>query len=211
MGTELKQGLKLGWVRVLLAPQPSSGSSCCSQAKVWSPLPCVWAPWCEAVSVCSTQRDLPFPFVNYIWCGLKQYKGFPSGFLKCRTCRRLGFDPWVRKILWRRAWQPTPVFLPGESHWQRSLEGYSPWGQKSQTWLKQLSTHSVCPRAYCASGKATPVKTNSLRSRRSRSTQGVCVPFPVSTSDLLNWRKKLTLKGQLSLYACIFTFGEEIY
>ena len=66
MGTELKQGLKLGWVRVLLAPQPSSGSSCCSQAKVWSPLPCVWAPWCEAVSVCSTQRDLPFPFVNYI-------------------------------------------------------------------------------------------------------------------------------------------------
>ena len=45
MGTELKQGLKLGWVRVLLAPQPSSGSSCCSQAKVWSPLPCVWAPW----------------------------------------------------------------------------------------------------------------------------------------------------------------------
>ena len=55
MGTELKQGLKLGWVRVLLAPQPSSGSSCCSQAKVWSPLPCVWAPWCEAVSVFYTK------------------------------------------------------------------------------------------------------------------------------------------------------------
>jgi len=32
-----------------------------------------------------------------------------------------GFDPWVRKIPWRRAWQPTPVFLPGESHGQRSL------------------------------------------------------------------------------------------
>ena len=31
-------------------------------------------------------------------------------------CKRLGFDPWVRKIPWRRAWQPTPVFLPGESH-----------------------------------------------------------------------------------------------
>ena len=39
-----------------------------------------------------------------------------------------GFDPWVGKIPWRRAWQPTPVFLPEESHGQRSLAGYSPWG-----------------------------------------------------------------------------------
>ena len=37
--------------------------------------------------------------------------------------------PWVRKIPWRRAWQPTPVFLPGESHGQRGLVGYSPWGR----------------------------------------------------------------------------------
>jgi len=34
------------------------------------------------------------------------------------------------KSPWRRKWQPTPVFLPGESHGQRSLEGYSPWGGK---------------------------------------------------------------------------------
>ena len=37
---------------------------------------------------------------------------------------RLGFNPWVGKIRWRRAWQPTSVFLPGESHGQRSLVGY---------------------------------------------------------------------------------------
>ena len=43
----------------------------------------------------------------------------------CLQCRRLGFDPWVGKIPWSRAWQPTPVFLPGKSHEQRSLEGYS--------------------------------------------------------------------------------------
>ena len=43
---------------------------------------------------------------------------------------RLGFDPWVRKIPGRRAWQPTPVVLPEESHGQRSLVGYSPWGHK---------------------------------------------------------------------------------
>ena len=40
-----------------------------------------------------------------------------------------GFDPWVRKISWKRAWQSTPVFLPGESQGQRTLVGYSPWGR----------------------------------------------------------------------------------
>ena len=59
--------------------------------------------------------------------------GFPggaSGKEPTCQCRRRGFDSWVRKIPWRRAWQPTPVFLPGESHGQRSLVGYSPWGHK---------------------------------------------------------------------------------
>ena len=51
---------------------------------------------------------------------------------QCRRCKRHGFDPWVRKIPWvqkipwRRAWQSTPVFLPGESYGQKSLTGYSP-------------------------------------------------------------------------------------
>ena len=44
----------------------------------------------------------------------------------CRRCKRNGFDPWIRKIPWRRAWQPTPLCLPGKSHGQRSLAGYSP-------------------------------------------------------------------------------------
>ena len=42
---------------------------------------------------------------------------------QCRRHKRPRFDPWVGKIPWRKAWQPTPVFLPGESHGQRSLEG----------------------------------------------------------------------------------------
>ena len=49
---------------------------------------------------------------------------------QCRRRKRLGFDPWVRKIPWRRSWQPTPVFMPGESHGQRSLVGYSPQSRK---------------------------------------------------------------------------------
>ena len=43
---------------------------------------------------------------------------------------RRGFGPWVRKISWRRTWQSTSVFLPGKSHGQRRLAGYSPWGRK---------------------------------------------------------------------------------
>jgi len=44
---------------------------------------------------------------------------------QCRRGKRCGFDPWVGKISWRRAWQPTPVFLLGESHGQRNLLDYS--------------------------------------------------------------------------------------
>ena len=44
-------------------------------------------------------------------------------------CRRCRFNPWVGKVPWRRKWQPAPVFLPGKSHGQRSLAGYSPWGR----------------------------------------------------------------------------------
>ena len=53
---------------------------------------------------------------------------------QCRRCKRRGFDPWVGKISWRRAWWPTPVFWPGESHGQRSLAGYSPRGGKDLQW-----------------------------------------------------------------------------
>ena len=49
------------------------------------------------------------------------------------------FGSWIGKIPWRRKWQPTPGFLPGESHGERSLAGCSPWGHKSQTRL------GMCP------------------------------------------------------------------
>ena len=68
--------------------------------------------------------------------------GFPSGSEgKASACNEggPGFHPWVKKIPWRRKWQPTPVFLPGESHGQRSLASYSPWGHKESNtteWLE---------------------------------------------------------------------------
>ena len=52
-----------------------------------------------------------------------------------------GFNPWVRKIPWRRKWQPTPVFLLAKSHEQRSLAGYSSWGYKESDTTERL-THT---------------------------------------------------------------------
>ena len=65
---------------------------------------------------------------------------FPGGSEEsvCLQCRRPGFDSWVGKIPWRRKWQPTPVFLPGESQGQRSLVGYSPPGHKESDTIEWL-------------------------------------------------------------------------
>ena len=70
-------------------------------------------------------------------CGFtSHHNGFPCGVsskepaCQRRRTKRWEFDPWVGKIPWRRKWQPTPLFLPGESHGQRSLVGYNPWGRK---------------------------------------------------------------------------------
>ena len=57
-------------------------------------------------------------------------------FLQCRSPR---FDPWVRKILWRRRWQTTPVSLPGKSHGQRSLVDCIPWGHKESGTTERLT------------------------------------------------------------------------
>ena len=55
--------------------------------------------------------------------------------------RETGFDSWVRKISWRRKWQPTPALLPGKSHGWRSLVGYSPWSRKESDTTERLHFH----------------------------------------------------------------------
>ena len=67
---------------------------------------------------------------------------------QCRRHRRPEFDPWIGKILWRRKWQPTPGFLPGESHEQRSWAVPSMKSQKSQTrlsnWVSTVFRQCSC-------------------------------------------------------------------
>ena len=71
--------------------------------------------------------------------------------LPTMQCRRLRFNPWVGKTPWRRKRQPTSVFLPGESHVQRNLAGYSPWGHKESDTTEQLTLtfiYYVCVCVY---------------------------------------------------------------
>ena len=63
--------------------------------------------------------------------------------LACRRCRRLRFNPWIRKLPWRRKWQSAPVFLPGNSYGQRSLVGYSQWGRKESDMSQSLSDQTT--------------------------------------------------------------------
>ena len=64
-------------------------------------------------------------------------------------CRRPGFAPWAGKIPWRRKWQPTPLFLPGKSHGQRSLVGCSPWGHKELGTTEWLTLSTLCKLKRC--------------------------------------------------------------
>ena len=81
-------------------------------------------------------------------CSQCSYQGllwWLSGKESACQCRRHRFDPWVRMIPWRGKWQPTPVFLPGKCHGQRSLAGNSPWGYKESDtteWLRKKRTQA---------------------------------------------------------------------
>ena len=73
-----------------------------------------------------------------------------------RRCRKWGIDPWVGKIPCRRAWQPTPLFLPRESHGQRSLVGYGPYGCKESYTLSDW-TEAPCTVVYKVKVQTTTV------------------------------------------------------
>ena len=65
-------------------------------------------------------------------------------------------DPWVRKMPWRRKWQPTPVFLPGKCHGERSLAGYSPWSHKELDMTEHAFKLGVIRRAKTLLKNLTP-------------------------------------------------------
>ena len=71
------------------------------------------------------------------------FPGGPVAKTLYSQCSGPRFDPWFRKIPWKRKWQPTLVFLPGKSHGQRGQAGCSPWGCKESDKISQLGTSLV--------------------------------------------------------------------
>ena len=100
--------------------------------------------WCAAVHVGAKSRTW---LSNWTITTISR-KGHPRWFngkastCQCRRLKRFEFDTWDGKVPWRRKWQPTPVFLPGKSHGQKSLVGYSPQGGKELSTTVHLSMHT---------------------------------------------------------------------
>ena len=122
----------------------------------------------------------------------RSWEGFPGGLSGNKStcqCKRRGFNPWVGKIPWQRKWQPTPVFLPGEFHGQRSPVGSmgSPWGHKeSDNWMtahtERLGTGDSNGAEHCWSAdsphafpKLTHLEAHAISTCRQW-------PHPVSTT-----------------------------
>ena len=86
-------------------------------------------PCNSMLSLGLSSTDLYAAF-SYYSSGLHNWLSGEESTCQCRRLRRQAFYPWVRKIPWRRKWQPIPVFLPGKFHGQRSLADHSQWDCK---------------------------------------------------------------------------------
>ena len=82
----------------------------------------------------------------------------------CLQYRRPTFDPWVRKIPWRRKWHPTPVLSPGKPHGRRSLVGCSPWGREESDTTQRLHFHFSL--SCIGEGNGKPLQCSCLENPR---------------------------------------------
>ena len=103
-----------------------------------------WALWGKQKAGCGTGNnsgeksislEIPFPCKTRCKRFIKVLLSGKESTCQCRSCR---FDPWIRKIPWRRKWQPTPDFSPEKSHGLRNLVGYGPWRVEQDLETKQL-------------------------------------------------------------------------
>ena len=126
-------------------------------------LPCLWInsrAFCQELNLNRERNGVK---------GLQTVKCLPA------KRERPRFDPWVRKIPWRKKWQPSPVLLPGKFHGWRSLVGYSPWGRKESDTTERLHFHfhSVKKEAWLAGQEIKTWKFQTLCSHHSRDGTGV--------------------------------------
>ena len=137
---------------------------------------------------------------------LTQATGGTSGkepACQCGTSNRFRFSPWFGTIPWRREWQPTSVFVPGESHRQRSLVGCSPWGliesdTTGATQHARMLSHFSRVRLFATPWTVAPQAPLSVRFSRQESWSGLPCPPP---RDLPNTRIEPASPASLALQA----------
>ena len=108
------------------------------------------------LDILSCKLELPWSSLSL--SPLSSAGSTPVSSLVAQTVKNLSakqetwFDPWVGKTPWRREWLPTPVFLPGEFHGQRSLGGYSPRSRKESDTTEQLTLSLFFPTQWSGNG-----------------------------------------------------------
>ena len=119
------------WVQSLGWEEPlEKGTATHSSILAWR-IPWTVYPWGhEESDDWATFTSLHFPLILDFIGDTGAEENAKESACQFRKCKRHGFDPWVGKIPWFKEWKPTPVFLAGKFHRQRSRVGYSPWGQK---------------------------------------------------------------------------------
>ena len=138
---------------LMTLPQPMHSCFCCQDAFLfllppvkakefflYDPTGSTWENCFTAESDWSIEKYITLSTICEHTDASKGLLRWLSGKESACQCRRCGFNPWVRKIPWRRKWQPTPVSLSGEAHGQKSLVGFSLWGHKESDTTEQLST-----------------------------------------------------------------------
>ena len=167
-----------------------------------------WSIWMEVIRLCLTSLSIcsrcyschNMKLWNQTWGGKMKITDMNFFLLplsvggdsnkeltcQCKRFKRCGCNPWVGKIPWRRKWQPTSLFLPGEFHGQRSLAAITHGVAKSQTWLKWPSMHTCWLTPYQFIDNL-----ESLPTGQSHATNRLCV-IEVRRGDsltmALNWK-----------------------
>ena len=124
-----------------------------------------------------------------------------SGKESTCQCRRHRFNPWIRKIPWRRKWQPTPVLLPGKSHGQKHLIGYSPRGRKESD-MTQHTLTCIASLALCLCFFFSPTTTWQLLPRLIPSPP----PLFLANTVLTHFRVHFDLTPSLPCLLMLFLF-----
>ena len=141
----------------------------------------------ESIFYNNYKWSIIFKNCESLYCTPVTYMGFSGDTsekefaCQCRRCERHRVNPWAGKIPWRRAWQPTPVFLPGESHGQRGLAGYSPQGRKESDATERQNNKQQQRAPETTGGRVRP------RSQPSRLQAHLHPPCCVETPRASLW------------------------